>query len=275
MLLAHPLIAPASWTLTGGAWLTDSAALCDRSPAAAARFTWPDGDQTTATTATLTADFGEQAVGALALLATTLPAGAKVELRGKRAVDSDYTYALGGGALTQRLAVFPDGTVGGVWIFGDDIDALTGLQITLYNDVDGVAALVAAAAYDIGEIAAGTVVTIPHQTGWTDDGVDPSTSTRTLGSQSNRVARPGYRKITVTPVYASAAEARAGGLSDGSDWTTLAARLRHDPYALAIVEPAAAQATTIFGPVTRVPKRDSLAGPYYQPSQLTIEEVRG
>lgn len=276
MRLIYDLIQSIAWTASGGVFVTDSAALTNRSPQAVTRMTWPSGAQTTATTCALQAGFTAQRLIGGALLATTLPVGLKIEVRGKRPIDADYTYPLGGDALTQRTVALPGGGIGCVWSFDLGLDPISGLQIKCYNDVGGSISLGAGASFDIGEIALGNGIQCEHETGWTLDGKDPSKTQRTLGSQDSRVQRPGYRIITVTPTLASSAEWLAGGLDGWTDWQTIAAALRADDKVLLIVDTStteAAQRTGIFGAVTRIPSGASAPGPYYTPNEITVEEI--
>ena len=275
MLLAYNHTRP-TYTVSGGSLVTDAAALSDRSPASATRITWPTGTQTIATTCTVTAAFAEQPVRCVALLGTNLPAGLKVELRGKRVGDSGYTYGLGAASLTQKLASRVEGGTGAVWVFPASNDALIGLEIRLYNDAGGSLALTASQAFDVGEIVisdgAGVVIT----NDWTLGGKATSRLDRTLGSQIAHVQRTGYRTLEATPILGNDADARSGGLDNGSDWQALAASLRSNPFVLAIARTDATgniQTTSLYGVVTRIPDIQHKSGPYYQPSALTIEEI--
>ena len=275
MLLAYNHARP-TYTVTGGSLVTDAAALSDRSPASATRITWPSGSQTTATTCTITATFAEQPIRAVALLGTTLPDGLKIELRGKRTGDAGYTYDLGAASLTQTLVPRTDGGTGAVWAFPASNDPLIGVEIRLYNDVGGAVSLAASQAFDVGEIVVSDGAGFVIQADWTFGGKSPSATTRTLGSQISNVQRPGYRTLDVTPIFGDDDDARNGGLDNGADWQSLTAALRADPYVLAIVSTGTTtdiQTTSLYGIATRIPDIAHQPGHYYQPSQLTVEEI--
>lgn len=275
MLLAYNHARP-TYTVTGGSLVTDAAALSDRSPASATRITWPTGTQTTATTCTITAGFTEQAVRTVALLGTSLPVGLKVELRGKRSGDADYTYSLGAASLTQTLVSRIDGGTGAVWVLPQGNDALIGLQIRLYNDVGGFTSLSAGDSFDTGEIVISDGAEFYINAEWTLGGKDPSASRRTLGSQVSRVGRPGYRILEFSPALDSDDSVLFGGLSNGAAWQELARDIRDDPYVLAIASTKTAdyiQATSVYGEVTKIPDFLHKAGPYYEPNQTTVEEI--
>lgn len=138
---------------TGASFDTSTAQLFDGQPASVTRCTGVSGSQTTSSKTSIQLTLAAAApVRVLCLLGTTLPAGLKVQVAGKRSGDSGYPYALGGNATTQRLVTFADGTVGAWWVFPSSNDPLIGLEVSLYNDVGGSTVLSASAHFDIGEL---------------------------------------------------------------------------------------------------------------------------
>lgn len=275
MRIVHSLINPAAWNITSGAWI-DSTGLTDRSPATTALFTWPAGTQTTSTTVILDAQFDAQAIGGLAILGTDLPVGTLVQVSGKRQGDAGFTYALGGNSAGQRVVQMPDGSRAVFFLFSAGLDPLIGVQITIYNDVSGAVAIAAGQQITIGEIAAGTVVAIDHDKGAQLRIVDPSKDGRTLAAQDNRVQRKGYRAWKAKPTYGTRDDAVGGTLTGAPDWQTLQAKLQADPYVVLTIYADTAdriQQTSIFGRVTQFPDLESLAGPYYGPSEIAVEEI--
>ena len=267
-----------TYAVSGGTLVTDAAAWSDRSPQSVARLTWPPGAQTTATTCTITGSFAEQPVRCVALLNTTLPAGLKIKLHGKRASDTGYTYALGGAALTHTLVQRIDGGTGAVWVLPAGNDPLVGVEIRAYNDAGGAVAIAASATIDIGEIVISDGLDFLIESDWHMTGKDPSSIARTLGSQTARVQRTPYRVLTATPAYVDDDDARNSGLPNGSDWQAIAHALRTDPYVLAVARTGTAgdtQTTSIYGLATRVPNITHRAGPLYQPGELEVEEIPG
>jgi hypothetical protein len=274
---------PRDWTIaiTGGTALTDVDAWADPNPGERVRIQWPSGTQTTGATVGVQFTRSQSVVpvgGGLRGL-RGIPAGTKVVVTGKRAADAGFAYALGGNSATARTVALPGGDVGITWAFDAGLDAIIGAQVLIYNDVNGSASIAAEASIEIGTPVVGGGIDFVIQADWTLDGKDPSISSRTLGSQLNRVLRPGYRVLTCTPAYVKTEEeARGGGLSDGSDWQTVGAALRRDPYVLAIARVDSSdeiQRTSIFGAVTRLPAVQHLDGALYQPSQLVVEEIPG
>lgn len=273
MLISTRLIATnqVTWSASGGTLSADDAALTDRAPATPVALTWASGAQSTSTTVSLIATCAVTP-RIVSLLGTDLPDGLKVELWGQRSGDASPIYDLGGNSQTQTITTFDDGSRGAHWILGDDLSPLTKLEIRLYNDVSGTSPITASEELQIGEIVIAEAIEVEIESDWKFSQKDPSTVRRTLASQGDRVPRPGYRVLTCTPAYGDAADARGSGLS-GTSWSKITASLRRDPHCIAIVRKDEPQTTAIFGWASKIPDIGHLAGPYYQPSTLTIEEI--
>lgn len=273
MLISTRLIATheVTWAASGGTLSADDAALTDRAPATQVALTWASGTQSTSTTVSLIATCAVTP-RIVSLLGTDLPDGLKVELWGQRNGDASPIYDLGGNSQTQTITTFEDGSRGAHWILDDGLTSLAKLKIELCNDVNGTSPIAASQEQKIGEIIIAEAIEVEIGSDWKFEPKDPSTVRRTLASQGDRVPRPGYRVLTCTPAYGDAADARAGGLS-GTDWSKITASLRRDPHCIAIVRKDEPQTTAIFGLATKNPNISHLAGPYYQPGTLEIEEL--
>lgn len=276
MLLSTRIIATneVTWATAGGSLSADDAPLTDRAPASRVALTWANGSQTSSTTVGLIATC-DVTPRVIAMLGTDLPAGLKIELWGQRTSDASPTYALGGNSLTQTITTFTDGSRGAWWALDDGLGPLEKLELRLYNDISGSTALAASQELHIGEIVIAEAIAIDSEADWTFAHQDPSTVRRTLAGQTDRVPRTGYRTLTFTPAYGDDAAVRAGGL-DGTDWDHVLANLRANPYCLAIPRHSTAadvQKTAIFGIATKIPDIAHQAGPIYQPSAITIEEI--
>lgn len=176
--------------------ITSTDALVDGAPGSVTRFTWASGAQTTSTTVKLTQVFASQTVvRCLCLLGTTLPLGLKIEVKGKRISDAGYSYNLGGNSLTQHVVSFPDSSRGAWWVFDDGLEPVTGIEITLYNDVNGSTALSASAVFDIGELAPFQGLDICVKRTLQDTIVDPSRVRRSPNNQPNKLFRRPYRVL--------------------------------------------------------------------------------
>jgi len=276
MLIGYDL--PIDWALaiTSGTWVTPEAALQDRSPSERTRVQWPSGSQHTAVTVAITGARSRAFVPRLAaLLGTTLPAGLRVEIRGKRATDAGFTYELGGNALTRRTVEFDDGSVGCIWAFADDLDPILAWQLLIYNDVDGVPGISASAYLDLGEIVVCPAVDVPHRPGRRFATVDASPSYRLLGGRTIRAGRTAYRVLTVRPMFDRITVARGRTLPGDMDWGRLQTKLSADPWTLVVLTPwdlDLAQYESIYGVASRVPSLDSIAGSLNQLAELVVEE---
>ena len=279
MLLGHSL--PSNWTygLSSGEFLTAPELLHDRAPAERVVLAWDDGAQSSATTVDLTATRSAAVVPRIgALLGSDLPVGLKIEVRGKRAEDAGFTYDLGGNALTQTLGRLPGGRVGCWWAFDADLDPIVAYQVRLYNDVGGSDVLTAEQELRIGQLIIAPAVNIPHQTGPLVSWVDPSPIRRTLGAQTQRVARRAYRELSLQGCLDHSDLAWGGGLPGGLDWQTVLDALAADPYTCLAPYwdgvPGDLQATALFGICSNL-GIEGLAGPYRVLERMTLSEVPG
>lgn len=276
MLIGYNL--PRDWTygIASGAWLTDPAALHDRSPAQAVQFEWPTGAQTTATTVQVTGTRSAAVVPRLgALLGTTLPAGLRVTITGRRSGDAGYTYDLGGNSTTLRLSVLPDGTVGGVWVFADGLDPIVAWRITAYNDVSGATAIAAESERLLGEVVVCPALYVPHEDGLQETWTVPSILRRFRSAQTQLVPHVPFRVISLRGWPDEHVNARLGGLPGGMDWQRLLGALARDPYTLLVPywdTSDEIQRSAVFGVASGfgIGGRE---GRYQQMDKLTVAEI--
>ena len=239
MKIGYGLPGNASWSLTGSgaAFVTDDSGLDDGWPQRRTRISFTDTDpQTIAEVVglrrTVTTAFVPR-VGYL--LGMRRPgggslAGMKVELRGKRAADVDFDYALGGNSLTQRLVEFVNGTVGCFWLLDDGLEGIVGHELKLFNDVDGSTALDPSEVFDVGEHGVMPAVEVPIRSQFKLFPIDPTVKRRTGGSQLDRVRRDPYRQLQCEFALAQDSEVFREGLANDMDWQRL-------EYALLTGEP--------------------------------------
>jgi hypothetical protein len=278
MLIAYSL--PDDWTYTiSTSFLTsDVELLHDFAPAEKVRFTWDDTDpQSTGNTVILS---GTRATAFVprggCILGATLPAGLKVEIMGKRALDAGFSYALGGNSLTQKTVKFADGSIGLFWVFDDGLDPIVAYQVTFYNDVAGSPSIEPEAAVDIGQIVVAPMLNIPHELKWSWRRNTTSLTSRTLGAQVQFVPRTGYRVGKMKAKIQGIEEARSGGLANGMDWEQFLARLAESPFSIVVPrwgDIADAQRTAAFGLVDSLPSVAQAVGDFYEMSDLSFEEI--
>ncbi len=272
MLIAYDI--PIDWTysVSGGTLVTDGDAMCDHSPASYSRITWPTGDQTTGTTCVISAARSTAFVPRVGYLLGLrgVGAGQKVEIKGKRAEDSGYTYALGGNALTQKTVEFADGSIGCWWVFDADLDEIVGWAVTAYNDFGGSVLLAAEDAIDVGECNVAPAAEIDHYRNWTIRRNDPSVRKRTLRNQARRVKRTANRVLTIVPDMAESSTYGAAA-TDTVTLDRLCASLAAEPFGAVVIDPDD-QHTAIFGELT-IGEVEKLDGAAYQLGRIEVEEI--
>lgn len=276
------VIGPANVTgavTTSATWLTadGGAALFDGKPARKARLQWPAGTplvtQYVAISATLQVHV---ALRVLALLGTTLPVGCRVDFLG---AGSD---GLGGSCDNARTVRMPDGTVG-VWAVAREDDALeTGVEIRIYNDVDGLTWAVGGTVVDLGEVVAMPGVDIPLGDGWQVSTVEPSEVARTRGGQINVARLSAYRTFAGRIPGQAVAAIRGAGLANEMDMDSLAAVLRGGRRCAVIphwkdlrtrqLDPIMVNRSAIYGYASQIPDTTNLQRGWFE-GQLSAEEI--
>lgn len=270
-----------SWDLEdddGGAQMeTDDIALTDGSPSTVTRFTWR---QDAGPYVALQGEFGAvRRVGIVGLLGTNLPVGAALEVRGRRPVDSGYTYELGGNTLTLTAQQLIDGSVAAWWPLPLDLDPITGIELRLINDVDGSPWADADTVVDIGQVVLMPAVEIDHERGWRLVDVDPSIITRTIGAQVDTTPRRTYRRLLIALVPAYIDQVRRSGLN-GTDLQRIEQALNGAARCVAIprwggiedIDIDELHRTAVYGVAAQRSGIAQIAGDWYA-TQFEIDEV--
>lgn len=264
--------------LSGGAgfaWLTsDNGSACyDEKPARRSRLRWrDDGVPAIAHTVSITVDIPSTKVGIVGVLGLrSVPAGAKLEVYGKRAADAGTTYNFTG-QNTGTVQKFADGTYGAWFLLPDAAEAVTKVEFRFYNDVAGATWATAATTVDIGELVAMPVLDIDIDAGWTQPHIDPSQITRSRAAQVSAVAVTGYRELACTYSQALEAKVRYGGLTGGMDWTRLDTALMAGQRCVVVprwktaglVDPAKVNAHAMYGIAIELGEIQHVTGPYWR-----------
>lgn len=149
MLISHSRPSVISWSLlgAGAAFLTSADALDDGRPGSATRIQWLSGSQTTSSVLTLRGAWssGQIQTGLIGIVGTTLPVGLRIV--GSLRFDLTWGYSEVEGTVIER----EDGVRVAWFIFPEGIEATTGIEFQIYNDVDGVTGITADSTFDIGE----------------------------------------------------------------------------------------------------------------------------
>ena len=286
MLIGYSMPAVSAIALSGGAgyaWLTsDNGSACyDGKPARRARLRWRnDAVPAIGHTLSITLDIASTPLRVVAALGLkNVPAGAKVEVYGKRAADAGTTYNFGGGN-TGTVQLFADGTAGLWFVLPAAATAVTKIEFRLFNDNAGATWAIPATTLDIGELVAMPAVEIDHEPNWTDEPVDPSLSNLSLAAQPSTVRRQAYRRLECSMTPDGVAKARAGGLANGMDWSRLRVAMFADGRVVGIVrwltsagaiDTAELHQTAIYG-TARMGGTSHLGGNYYGAS-VAFQEV--
>ena len=275
MKLGYNLPTDWSYSIASGAWVGGDAGnpayLHNRKPAESSYFTWSAGSQTTSSTVSWTATRdGEFVASVGALLGSSLPEGTKVVLLGKRTIDGDYTYDLGGNSQSQRLVTMLDGTTGCVWEFAEGLDAITAYRLVAYNDVNGAASIVAETQFKHGEIIVCPALKIPTGKSPSERWIMPGQELRTLSAQATKTARSPYREVTARGV-----ETPDGWSAGGAQ--AVQAQLARDPFTLMVVYDSCEdydriQKTSVFGLVSGL-GIGAVTYQYQAPDEIKVAEV--
>lgn len=147
-----------------------------------------------------------------------MPIGVPVEVRGKRAGDPDYTYALGGNSLTEVTRLMPDGSVGVCWLFDAGLDSIVGWEVKIFNDNDGDTFADADTRLRIGEMepAEGVAACIAH--GWSRKIEPGSEVERTKGQQPHEVEGVDIRVLEFARIPTLSEDEFLQGLANDLDW---------------------------------------------------------
>lgn len=186
---------PSGITWSGPTFLTSDDALTDGKPARSTRVEFEGGSLTDYVALVGVWSTPTIIRGAVIVFDRNVPSGAKIEIRGKQLADPGYTYLLGGNALTQRTIERDDGTIAAAFAFDEDVAAIVGLEIRVFDDANGVT--YAGGYIDIGEVffGQGTEVNIRREV---NDGIeDPTERSYTLGNQPDVVQRKWARTVDV------------------------------------------------------------------------------
>jgi hypothetical protein len=160
-IIGHSRPAEPVWAIAGGdaAFDTDPADLNNGRVADRTAVKWPSGAQTLMTSIKLQMTWSvaqPQRISPILGL-KGIPPGTKVVVTGQRAIDvagGTFPYALGGNSATQRTFAFANGDVG-AWILANAGNTdLVGIQIEVFNDVNGAPYFIADQFIYFGEIDA-------------------------------------------------------------------------------------------------------------------------
>ncbi len=287
MLIGYSQPSPITWSIAGSAGAAFINAtqdgLSDGRPTRVCLLQWPtNGSPVIGDVARVRADFASTQVRVVCVIGLNCPAGTKLVALGKRASDgATYPYDPGGNASIQRTFLLADGRVACWFVFSDTATALVGLEIAIYNDVNGVTGFTAATQLQIGEIAIMPAVDVNAQSPWSEDVIDTSLNSRTLGGQLNTVKRAFYRRIEMPLTPDDLTRVRGSALANGMNWTKLRAAVSAGKRCIAIprwktsagaIDATELHTTALYGQCTRFEQIGHLGGNYFT-SSLGFDEI--
>lgn len=229
MLIGYPLGSAQSVTLvgTGASFLNTpdgSATLVDDNPQSVARLGWLAISNNVITDYVAVRVTWPTAVpirvGGL-FGRNNLPAGLKLEIRGRESGSSDFDLALGGNSLTERTIRDDDGSIKALWVFDDGLPNCTGAELRIFNDVNSSPTLDADSYLDLGELVVRPAIEACVSPQWEWEIVDPSQRTRTITSAQHVVVRRPYRAQRLPIPPATTGKHYEGGLANGIDYRKL------------------------------------------------------
>lgn len=279
MLIGYSSGAQASVATIGGAgggrFLNSTEdGLVDGLPARVARLEWFVAAGTTATALTIPVSYGAAYPHRLAVVrGLTLPAGTLMRVSLLDASSAVVAY------LDQRAVLFGDGTVGAWFIFPAGTLPSKFAELSIYNDINGVASITSAEVFEIGEFAVMPLVDIAIQEDWSDESIDPTETTLTRDSQPASVVRLPYRKVEVMLSASTYAQAYDGALDGGMDLVRLREAFAGDAPVVAIprwrseagvLVQSLVDSTAVFG-TARMSKLQHIGGDYYDAGVVFTE----
>lgn len=211
-----------------------------------------------------------------------VPAGVRVEIRGKRLADAGYTYALGGNALTQRTVQRDDGTIAIAWVFDEGLDPVVGYEVHVFDDANG---LIYVDGYiDIGEIFVGEGTEVNIRREFSHEIEDPTKTDYSIGNQPHVVERKRAEVIGIEICPVIWDEAYRSGdslrrlrerLVGGRDCAIIVAFREPATGHVGSIDYDTVQATTWFGKCTNLGSLRSVNEGAYWSVDLTFRESPG
>lgn len=277
MIIGHSI--PAStWTVsgTGAALLADQFA--NARPDTLSRLRWLSGAQTTSSVLRLRAEWtGAIVPGLIYLAGGDLPAGTKVTVAWRRPGDSAGTYPYTPAARNspQRVVRGPRGERTCAIVLEAGASPVVGCEISVWNDVDGVAAIIADSTITLGAVLVCAADEVSIDSDWSDTTVDP-TITSASGTRAI-YPTPGipYRELS----FAWVPDEQSVILGDRAALVAKLDRGQRAVYIPRYLDAAAAFAPTLahqtarIGVMAKPPSVKHAAGPYMTASAATVIEV--
>lgn len=247
-------------------------------PGAQTAVKWISGAQTTSSVLKLRGEWKDAVVpGMLHIAGTSLPAGTKITVAWRRSSDSIGTYPYTPTALNnpQRIVVGPRGGKSCTILLESGASPVVGVEVTIWNDVDGVASIVADSTFTISAVIPCSTTDVRIAAGVEIALVDPTSTNNSMNRTSYSAASLPYRQMSCAFRTASL-----------DDWLTqyeqLIASIDRGQYAVYVPRSTdtagafsakIAQAEAMIGVATKLPSRKHIALAWYSAAGLVVDEV--
>lgn len=283
MIIAHSRPIGIVWTVSGSGASIDSPTeqLDDGRPDSVTAFTWRDGTQNTSTQWKLRAEWeaSNEAIvpGLVGLSNIDLPVGTKVVVAFRRASDTvgTYPYSPTGYVSFQRIVEGPSGERT-VWLaFQPGASPVVGCEISIFNDVNGVASIIASAEFTIGEAFIGAMEEVCPALQPTEDAVDPTVTSFTWNNQPYPLPGVPYRTLQLNL-------RTANELTWINSYKSLMAKINRGQscaYALTFrdragnFDPVRLHANMMIGIATKTASHRHIANGFWDSGQISVTEA--
>lgn len=201
MFVGHSRPSGGTWSVsgTGAAILSDASNLEDGRPDTLTAMRWLSGTQNTSSVFRLRYDWTSGAIvpRLVGLSNLSLPAGTKVTASFRRAGDTAGTYPYTPTAYnaTQRIVEGPAGERTAWIMLPDGATPVVGVEIQIWNDVNGVASIPASQQFTNGEAWVSGGTDVPIATTPTMTTIDPTVTNWSTNNQPYTVPGTPYRQF--------------------------------------------------------------------------------
>jgi hypothetical protein len=265
-------------TSAGAGWLNSTQdGLTDGKPARKALFQWHSGPATTGEHVRIVIDHAGtiHKPKIAALLGLSVPEGTLCYAQPRLASVVNNTAA-----AQTRTVKLADGSMAAWFVLPTEVNG-DGFDFVIFNDVNSTSPFNASTQVSVGEAVFMPAVEIIGQSQWSEDVIDPSIYSRTLGSQLNTVKRTKYRRLELPFSVDDVTRVRGSALANAMNWAKLRTALLSGNRCIAIprwktsagaVDSAALHATALYGQCTRFAEIGHLGSDYYS-SSLGFDEI--
>lgn len=278
MIVGHPVPSQITWSLSGTGAAFLSTVQIGMRPGAQTAIRWLSGTQTTSSVLKLRGEWtGAVVPGMLHIAGTSLPAGTKITVAWRRSSDPDGTYPYAPSALNnpQRIVAGPRGGKSCTIILEPGATEVVGVEVTIWNDVDGSASIEADSTFTISAVIPCSTTDVRIAAGVETAMMDPTVTSNSMNRTSYSAASLPYRQMSCA--------FRTASLDDWMEqYEQLIACIDRGQYAVYVPRSTdtagafsarIAQAEAMIGVATKLPSRKHVALEWHSAAGLVVDEV--